>query len=648
MVAFAGLVPRAEAAFNIKIITVDDLLFGLSDYDNMNMFPAGLFAHNGLSDPDKRVLIVGYSEFPDGRILPNIYGYALGDGSYSKLYVMGKGDESYTITELRAYVDTDEDGIFGGLNDDGSINLDSGDEPYSGGNAISINGVPGGLGPVGYYPGWTSIPLDSVEIDTSEAECDTDNDCVDDDVFCNGSPVCSSGECVDGNAPCRDDQTCDEDFDTCLDCQYDADCDNGDFCDGAEECFVGSCVAGAEPCDNDQTCNEGSDTCIDIVDPDCYNDSDCTDGVFCNGAEQCVSGECVDGDDPCDQDETCDEGSDTCVDIVVPDCDDNSDCDNGLFCDGAEQCVSGVCVVGDDPCDNDQTCNEGSDTCVGIVEPDCNDDSDCTDGVFCNGEETCFDGVCVAGDEPCDHDETCNEADEQCVPLPVNDCLAEISIKGSGSVEKFCNQDGDPVWIEVKGTTDRSSLTIKSKVKKRTVTLGDLDIDGSIKDIKAKDVFLTGELVVNGGIGKLSMLGTESSSVIAASWIGKASFAGDFEGSMILEGNGSPPKGLTLGKLTVKQSLSDAWLIVSGNVGSVKVGYWGAGSTLAVGVEPGNDGKFFTDDDASTGGLLGKVKYKAKATDNNGEAFGIIADDLSDKFKTRPLFYDVDFHIWER
>jgi hypothetical protein len=72
---------------------------------------------------------------------------------------------------------------------------------------------------------------------------------------------------------------------------------------------------------------------------------------------------------------------------------------------------------------------------------------------------------------------------------------------------------------------------------------------------------------------------------------------------------------------------------MTGNVGIVKVGFWGAGSTLAVGVEAGDDGKFFTEDDVTTGGWLKNVKFKYFDPYNNGEDFGIIVDEF---FKLKP------------
>ncbi len=47
--------------------------------------------------------------------------------------------------------------------------------------------------------------------------------------------------------------------------------------------------------------------------PPCVTDPDCDDGLFCNGAESCVGGACQAGSDPCPG-QSCDEGGDICVD----------------------------------------------------------------------------------------------------------------------------------------------------------------------------------------------------------------------------------------------------------------------------------------------------------------------------------------------
>jgi hypothetical protein len=73
--------------------------------------------------------------------------------------------------------------------------------------------------------------------------------------------------------------------------------------------------------------------------------------------------------------------------------------------------------------------------------PECTMDDQCDDGVFCNGAETCQDYVCVAGDPPCTGvpGDQCSEDDDACVEcLDNTDCEA---LYGTG-------------WICVDGTCE--------------------------------------------------------------------------------------------------------------------------------------------------------------------------------------------------
>ncbi len=64
----------------------------------------------------------------------------------------------------------------------------------------------------------------------------------------------------------------------------------------------------------------------------CTSDPDCDDGLFCNGAETCDSGTCQGGSDPC-AGLSCDEATDQCVA-----CGERKD-----SCDTGTDCCSGVC-----------------------------------------------------------------------------------------------------------------------------------------------------------------------------------------------------------------------------------------------------------------------------------------------------------------
>ncbi|MFQ5531538.1 MAG: LamG domain-containing protein, partial [Candidatus Nanoarchaeia archaeon] len=70
----------------------------------------------------------------------------------------------------------------------------------------------------------------------------------------------------------------------------------------------------------------------------CAIDSDCDNNIFCDGAEKCVAGTCVAGTPPTDDGVSC--TADSCDEVtdIVTHTPNNTLCDNGLFCDGTETC----------------------------------------------------------------------------------------------------------------------------------------------------------------------------------------------------------------------------------------------------------------------------------------------------------------------
>jgi Mg-chelatase subunit ChlD len=82
----------------------------------------------------------------------------------------------------------------------------------------------------------------------------------------------------------------------------------------------------------------------------------------------------------------------TVVIEVCIECDEDSDCDDNLYCNGQETCnmTSNTCVPGTPPdCDDavnctQDSCNETTDSCDNIP-----DDSFCDNSQYCDGEETC-------------------------------------------------------------------------------------------------------------------------------------------------------------------------------------------------------------------------------------------------------------------
>jgi len=122
----------------------------------------------------------------------------------------------------------------------------------------------------------------------------------------------------------------------------------GDTCAEDLDCISGNC-----------TLRPGDDVGECRPPPECVVDADCDDGVFCNGAETCdvANGTCRQGAPvDCDDDvactlDTCDAVSDTCVN--TPDdvsCDDGNVCNGIETCDPASDCQPGeplVCEDGD-------------------------------------------------------------------------------------------------------------------------------------------------------------------------------------------------------------------------------------------------------------------------------------------------------------
>ena len=102
-------------------------------------------------------------------------------------------------------------------------------------------------------------------------------------------------------------------------------CDAADHCTGtagascpadAKQPAMTPCRPAAQPCDAVEVCDGSSNTCpADLLKPD---GASCSDGLFCNGAETCSSGVCTDQPDPCILSDICNESTDTCQTDVCP------------------------------------------------------------------------------------------------------------------------------------------------------------------------------------------------------------------------------------------------------------------------------------------------------------------------------------------
>ena len=236
--------------------------------------------------------------------------------------------------------------------------------------------------------------------------CLVNADCIDTD-----SP-CSIGSC--GPTPkysCA--------FNTAAD---DTPCDNGLWCDGPEICSGGACVTRTDdvPCNGLDSicrirdCSESTKDCSLIVEYD--TDSACDDGLYCNGNDVCLAGDCVHRNAPCVgpdtdslgacEEKSCNETSDNCEVANRPNF---SSCENNLGCDGVNMCFEGIC-------ESSAYCGAGND-CEYYV---CAEDTDgkipsCTvqhyaDGTSCQTPDlgdcygsagrTCLNGICSMGNDP--------------------------------------------------------------------------------------------------------------------------------------------------------------------------------------------------------------------------------------------------------
>ena len=148
---------------------------------------------------------------------------------------------------------------------------------------------------------------------------------------------------------------------TSLTCSSDSDCDDGIYCNGAETCI--------------------NDACSDGIPPDCSDD-----GLFCNGSEVCdeANQSCGHTENPCEAGTVCIEENDSCI---LESCG-NSHCETGENCNNCpSDCKSGS-IWGTD-CDD---CFK--DKCDGICHPT-KDGSNCPD---CSISYCCGDGVCEGGE----------------------------------------------------------------------------------------------------------------------------------------------------------------------------------------------------------------------------------------------------------
>jgi len=215
-----------------------------------------------------------------------------------------------------------------------------------------------------------------------------------------GTEACDDGNMVDGDG-CEGDCT--------FSCTMDSECDDGMLCNGAETCASNVCAAGtpaadATDCGGGMVCRAG--TCAMPV---------CGNGIL-EGAEACDDGNSTAGDGcendctfSCTMDSECDDaeactGVETC-NTTTNTCVNPADLADGTDCGGGNICNGGACVAptcGNGTPEGAEQCDDGNTTdgdgCDNDCTFSCTMDSECDDGDACNGAETCNgSNVCVGG-----------------------------------------------------------------------------------------------------------------------------------------------------------------------------------------------------------------------------------------------------------
>lgn len=147
-----------------------------------------------------------------------------------------------------------------------------------------------------------------------------------------------------------------------------------------------------------------------------------------------------------------------------------ADCQDGLFCNGAEVCNAGRCAAGAPACSGaTPLCDEATDTCSGCAS----DPGQCVDdGLFCNGPGACLpSGACGQLGNPCTAIQNCDDVNDVCLdpdPCISWDVRGPIG-GGSISPQSFngCIDRGQFDDIQISTHTSRNLISYKSRVAAR-------------------------------------------------------------------------------------------------------------------------------------------------------------------------------------
>lgn len=126
------------------------------------------------------------------------------------------------------------------------------------------------------------------------------------------------------------------------------------------------------------------------------------------------------------------------------------------------------------------TVTDGDNQTVQFTLVQCMIDADCDNGIFCDGAETCEIGVCAAGPgDPCEVDEVCKEAIDQCIP---EECDLEWDLDVDCDVDK-----DDFKLLKLQQKNEKRALKAQQKAEKQALkaakgTSGDCEAEWDLDD----------------------------------------------------------------------------------------------------------------------------------------------------------------------
>lgn len=232
---------------------------------------------------------------------------------------------------------------------------------------------------------------------------------------------------------------------------------------GLTECVDGVCVPPSclpdDPggCGGARTCEEAESCPI----PSPCAEAECVGGLCAPRARHdlCAEGEYCDADAGCrPRPPPCSE--ETCVGhpCEIARCVEGS-CTIRSRCRADEHCCAGMCVALD--CDDGDPCTADSCGAAGCEHAPLPDGGECDDGVFCNGADACAAGSCsVHAGDPCSGSAHCDEAAHSCTNCEADDHCGPPRL----SAWSACGGFSDPLCDEV-GTRERARRTFRCEAR---------------------------------------------------------------------------------------------------------------------------------------------------------------------------------------